>query len=137
MSAKYFLDTNILLYADDLDAGQKQDLAIEIIEAAISSGKGVISTQVAQEYFVNATNKLGIQPDEAKRRIELLCCLDVVRIRVEDILDAIDLNRLHQLTLWDALIVRSAAGAGCDRVLTEDLQHGQVIGGVKIENPFL
>ena len=137
MSAKYFLDTNILLYADDLDAGQKQDLAIEIIEAAISSGKGVISTQVLQEYFVNATSKLGIQPDEAKRRIELLCCLDVVRIRVEDILDAIDLNRLHQLTLWDALIVRSAAGAGCDRVLTEDLQHGQVIGGVKIENPFL
>ena len=137
MSAKYFLDTNILLYADDLDAGQKQDLAIEIIEAAISSGKGVISTQVLQEYFVNATSKLGIQPDEAKRRIELLCCLDVVRIRVEDILDAIDLNRLHQLTLWDALIVRSAAGAGCDRVLTVDLQHGQVIGGVKIENPFL
>lgn len=137
MSAKYFLDTNILLYADDLDAGQKQDLAIEIIEAAISSGKGVISTQVLQEYFVNATSKLGIQPDEAKRRIELLCCLDVVRIRVEDILDAIDLNRLHQLTLWDALIVRSAAGAGCDRVLTEDFQHGQVIGGVKIENPFL
>ena len=136
MRAKYFLDTNVLLYADDLDAGQKQDVAIEIIKEAVSSGKGVISTQVLQEYFVNATNKLGIEPGEVRRKIELLACLDVVRIRVEDVLDAIDLHRLNQLSLWDAMIVRCAAGAGCEKVLTEDLQHGQVLAGVRIENPF-
>ena len=137
MSARFFIDTNVLLYADDLDSGPKQEVAIEIIGDAISSGKGVISTQVLQEYFVNATNKLGIDAEEVKRKIELICCLDVVRIRVEDVLDAIDLHRLHQLALWDAMIVRCAAESGCDRVLTEDLQHGQVLAGVKIENPFL
>ena len=67
----------------------------------------------------------------------LFSAMNVVRIAVEDIHAAIDLNRLHQLALWDAMIIRCAAVAGCDRVLTEDLQHGQVIAGVKIENPFL
>ena len=136
MSTKYFLDTNVFLYADDRDAGPKQDVAFGIIESAISSGKGVVSTQVLQEYYVNATRKLGINPDDVKRKIELICRLDVVRIRVEDILDAIDLHRFNQLSFWDALIVRCAAAAGCNQILTEDLQHGQILAGVKIENPF-
>ena len=137
MSSKHFLDTNILLYADDLDAGRKQDVALGIIEAAIATGKGVISTQVLQEYFVNATRKLGIRPEDDRRKIELLSCLDVVRIRVEDVLEAVDLHRLHQLSYWDSMILRCAAESGCDRLLSEDLQHGQILSGVKIENPFL
>ena len=136
MTAKHFLDTNILVYADDIDAGAKQEVAIGIIEESIRQGSGVVSTQVFQEYFVNATGKLGLQPDLVRRRIELMCSLDVTRIRVEDILDAIDLHRLHQLSLWDGLIVTCAAASGCTKILTEDLQHGQVLAGVKIENPF-
>lgn len=137
MSAKYFLDSNILIYGDDLDAGKKNEKALKIIEESVASGNGVISTQVLQEYFVNATKKLGVLPEMAQRKVTLFSAMNVVRIAVEDIRAAIDLNRLHQLALWDAMIIRCAAVAGCDRVLTEDLQHGQVIAGVKIENPFL
>lgn len=137
MSAKYFLDSNILIYGDDLDAGKKNEKALKVIEESVASGNGVISTQVLQEYFVNATKKLGVLPEMAQRKVTLFSAMNVVRIAVEDIHAAIDLNRLHQLALWDAMIIRCAAVAGCDRVLTEDLQHGQVIAGVKIENPFL
>lgn len=134
---KYFLDTNILVYADDRDAGSRHEEAVAIIEEAIVSGKGVISTQVLQEYFVNATRKLGIDAGEVKLNVELYSKLSVVQVRLPDILAAIDLHRLYQLSLWDGLIVCCAASSGCDRILTEDLQHGQVIAGVKIENPFL
>jgi len=137
VSAKYFLDSNILICGDDLDAGKKNEKALKVIEESVASGNGVISTQVLQEYFVNATKKLGVLPEVAQRKVTLFSAMNVVRIAVEDIHAAIDLNRLHQLALWDAMIIRCAAVAGCDRVLTEDLQHGQVIAGVKIENPFL
>lgn len=137
MGTKYFLDSNILIYGDDLDAGKKNLTALRIIEEAVNSGGGVVSTQVLQEYFVNTTRKLGVPPEVAQRKVALFSAMNVVRISVEDIMEAINLNRLHQLSLWDALIVRCAAASGCDRVLTEDLQHGQVISGVKIENPFL
>ena len=110
---------------------------MKVIEESVASGNGVISTQVLQEYFVNATKKLGVLPEMAQRKVTLFSAMNVVRIAVEDIHAAIDLNRLHQLDLWDAMIIRCAAVAGCDRILTEDLQHGQVIAGVKIENPFL
>ena len=87
MSTKYFLDTNIFLYDDDRDAGPEQDVAFGIIESAISSGKSVVSTQVLKEYYVKATRIFGINPDDVKRKIELICRLDIVRIRVEDILE--------------------------------------------------
>ena len=132
----YFLDTNILLYADDGEAGRRHDLSVTIIEEAMSSGRGVISTQVLQEYFVNATRKLGIDADEVRINVELYSRMKVVQIRLEDILAAIDLHRLHQLSLWDALVVSCAAASGCRRVLTEDLKHGLVLAGVRIENPF-
>jgi predicted nucleic acid-binding protein len=132
----YFLDTNILLYADDGEAGRRHDRSVEIVEHAVRTGRGVLSTQVLQEYFVNATSKLGIDAGEVRINVELYSRMKVVQIRLEDILAAIDLHRLHQLSLWDALIVTCAAGSGCRRVLTEDLQHGQVLAGVKIENPF-
>lgn len=134
---KYFVDTNILVYADDGNAGPRHEMSVNLIEEAMTSGHGVISTQVLQEYFVNATRKLGIEASEAKLNVELYSRLGVVQVRLIDILAAIDLHRLHQLSLWDALIIACASAAGCDRVLTEDLQHGQVISGVKIENPFL
>ena len=134
---KYFLDTNILVYADDKDGGFRHEASVDIIEEAMSSGQGLISTQVLQEYFVTATRKLGIEAAEVKQNVELYSRMGVVQIRLPDILAAIDLHRLHQLVLWDALIVTCAAASGCDRVITEDLQHGQVISGVKIENPFL
>jgi predicted nucleic acid-binding protein len=136
VTGRVFIDTNVLVYADDLDAGAKRDVAQRVLREAMAAGHGVLSTQVLQEFFVIATRKLGIDPEVARRKVELLSTLDVVRIEPDEILAAIDLYRLHSLSFWDSLIVRCAATAGCSRLLSEDLQHGRTIAGVKIENPF-
>ena len=137
MSERVFLDTNILVYADDLDAAHKNTVARQVLGDALIRGTGVLSTQVLQEFFVVVTRKLGVGAAVARRKLELLATLEVVRIDVEVILAAIDLHRLHSISFWDALIVQCAANAGCARLLSEDLQHGQILAGVKIDNPFL
>lgn len=131
-----FLDTNVLLYADDLDAGEKRRTARAVLRDALTSGEGVVSTPVLQEFFVNSTRKLGVDPVEARRKVELLARMDLVRIDLPMILAAIDLGRLHSVSFWDALVLQAASVAGCRVLLTEDLQHGQVLAGVRIENPF-
>lgn len=136
MNDRVFLDTNVLVYADDLDAGDKRTRAQALLRQLITDSRAVISTQVVQEFFVAITRKLGVEAAVARKKVELLLRLDVVLVRPELVLAAIDLHRLHGLSFWDALIVRSAASAGCGRLLSEDLSHGQVIEGVRIENPF-
>lgn len=137
MSGRFFIDTNVLVYADDLDAGPKNAVARALIAEALTEGTGVLSTQVLQEFFSIATRKLHVAADVARRKVELLASLEVVRIDVDAILAAIDLHRLHSLSFWDALIIQSAANAGCARLLSEDLQHGRTISGVRIDNPFV
>ena len=137
MTGRVFIDTNVLVYADDLDAGPKNALARTLVADALLQGTGVLSTQVLQEFFAVATRKLGVAAEVARRKVELLAHLEVVRIDVDAILAAIDLHRLHTLSFWDALIIQAAASAGCARVFSEDLQHGRTLAGVKIENPFL
>lgn len=131
-----FIDTNVLVYADDEDSGPKRDHALLLLEEHVRLGTAVFSTQVLQEFFVIATKKLGIPAATVRRKVELLGTQDIVPIDVEMILGAIDLHRLHSLSFWDALILRAAKVGGCTRLLTEDLQHGQIIDGVRIENPF-
>ena len=136
MAERVFVDTNVIVYADDLDAGAKRERAQEVLHQLYVDGNGVVSTQVLQEFFVAATRKLGVAPEIARRKVDLLARLDVVTIEPSLILDAIDLHRLHPLSFWDALIVQAAAASGCRRLLTEDLQSGRSIAGVQIENPF-
>ena len=136
MSDRVFLDTNVLVYADDLSAGNKRARALALLGELIREARAVLSTQILQEYFVVATRKLGVSPESARRKVEALSHLDVVLVRPELIIAAIDLHRLHSISFWDALVVRSAAAAGCARIVSEDLQHGQVLDGVRIENPF-
>ncbi|MBW2522922.1 MAG: PIN domain-containing protein [Deltaproteobacteria bacterium] len=136
MKGRFFVDTNVLVYADDADAGSKTARGRHVLREALTSGRGVLSTQVLQEYFVIATRKLGVEAAVARRKVELLARMSVVEIDLGLILGAIDLHRLHGISFWDALIVRSAAAAGCQRLLTEDLQDGQILDGVRIENPF-
>lgn len=137
MTRRVFLDTNILVYADDWDSGVRREKARAILENVFSDRTGVVSTQVLQEYFAVATRKLKIDPATARKRVELIATLDVVRIDVPLILSAIDLTRLHSLAFWDALVVQSAKVAGCRVLLTEDLQHGQLFDVLRVENPFL
>jgi len=126
--ARVFIDTNILVYADDASAGEKRARAQAVIREHIQAGTAVISTQVLQEFYVIATKKLALSPEAARRRVEVYAQLDPVA--------AIDIHRLGGISFWDALIVRCAAIAGCERLISEDLGHGKVVSGVRIENPF-
>ena len=136
MTAPYFVDTNVLVYADDRSAGVKRDRARELIRRALRDGRARLSTQVLAEYFAVATRKLGLASATARRRVEIYAALSVFRPAVDDLLAAIDLHRLHGLSIWDALVVRSARASGCRVLYSEDLQHGQSFDGVQVIDPF-
>ena len=131
-----FLDTNVFVYADDDDAPDKRDTARAVITRAAAGGTAVVSTQVMSEYASVARRTLGLT--EADCRLALLAMerLSVVTVGPPHLYRALDVAALHRLSLWDALIVATAAASGCRRLLTEDLQDGRVIDGVRIENPF-
>jgi predicted nucleic acid-binding protein len=132
-----FLDTNVLIYAHDDDAGMKQRVARKLIGDAMVANTGVISTQVLQEYFAAATRKLKFEPGKAREHVEAYLGFEVIQVQVEHILSAIDLHRLRRLSFWDALVATTASLAGCELLLTEDLQDGLEVSGVRVENPFL
>jgi predicted nucleic acid-binding protein len=136
MNARSFFDTNVLLYADDESAPAKQRRSRTLVAEHRRSGTGVISLQVLQEYFVNLTRKLHVEPRIARRKVEMLAEFDVAAPEVGDILAAIDLHRLHGFSFWDALILRSAQQAGCSVLLSEDFQEGREIDGIRVVNPF-
>lgn len=133
-----FVDTNILVYAHDRSDATKHALARESIEALWDGGSGVLSTQVLQELYAVATSrwKLAMTHAEARELVALYAQWRVVHIEPSLILTASRLAEDHRLSIWDALILESARVAGATHVLTEDLQDGAVIGGVRIENPF-
>lgn len=135
--ARSFLDTNILLHCDDRAHPRKQAIAVKSWSQLRLSGEGVISIQVLQEYFLNATRKLSLDPALARRRLEQHAQFQVVIPSVALVLAAIDLTRLVQISFLDALIVEAARSASCEQLLTEDLQHDQIISGVRVINPFV
>ena len=136
MSARSFLDTNVLVHADDKAAPAKQRRAIDLVAEHRRAGTGVVSLQVLQEYFVTVTRNLHIDARIARRKVELLAEFDVAAPEVADILAAIDLHRLHGFSFWDALVLRSAKQAGCSVLFSEDLQDATELDGVLVVNPF-
>ncbi len=137
--ARAFFDSNVLVYTDDLRDPTRNGQARALVREHLRAGSGVVSTQVLQEYFVAVTHRFKTNLDSAaaRRKVELFSEFDVVTPLVADILAAIDLHRNHGFSYWDALIVRAASKSGCQVLLTEDMQHGQVFDGVRIVNPFL
>jgi len=136
MTAPFFVDTNVLVYAEDPRDPAKQCTARDVVRRAFDKRRARISTQVLSELFSVAVNKLGLNARAARHRVELYSRLDVVAPSVDDVLAAIDLHRLHDISVWDALIVRAAQVSGCTRLYTEDLHHGQRFDGLEIVNPF-
>ncbi len=137
MTSKVFIDTNILIYTEDTFNKAKQTKARECIREIVDHGRGVISTQVLQEYYVAAIRKLNITPLHAKKQIIAWKNLEVVTITADFIEKAIDISILDQISFWDALIVVAALEARCPILWTEDLNPGQIIHGLKIQNPLL
>jgi predicted nucleic acid-binding protein len=134
--ARFFLDTNIVVYADDQDAPGKQAIALRLLAQAYGESAGVVSLQVLQEYFVAATRKLGVAQADARRKVELLSRLELVRLEPPDLLAAIDLQGLHGFSFWDALVIQAALQARCTVLYSEDLQAGRRVGPLQIVNPF-
>ncbi len=139
MSAKAFVDTNVLLYAYDTSEVDKQPVARATLDRLWAERTGTLSTQVLQEFYNAATRKLSppVRRTEAREIIDLYTSWPVILLDPALILEATRLEEEHQLSFWDALVIEAARVAGAERLLTEDLQHGQVIEGIVIENPFL
>lgn len=137
MIVRSFVDTNVFVYADDPRDPFKQARATELVAGALQSRLGVVSTQVLQEYFSTATQKLRLDVSLARNKVELMTTLSVVQVDANLILAAIDLHQLHRLSIWDALILHAAAAGGCRELLSEDMQPGFRFGGVVVVNPFI
>ncbi len=139
MSDKVFIDTNILLYAYDRDAGAKHEIARELIRRCWEDASGVISIQVLSEFFSRATRPGSsfVSVDEAESIIQNLShSWTVVIPDVPVVLEAIRGRKAHQISYWDAMIWATAKQAKIGTIYTEDLQHGQDIEGVTFVNPF-
>jgi len=139
MSGRSFVDTNVLVYCFDAGEPTKRKRALAILEGDANVGDLVISTQILQEFYVTVTRKLKrpLSPRDAAAAVHELAKLPVVQIDVAMVLASIADCQKHQLSLWDALVLGAALTADCQRVLTEDLQHGFAVGSLRVENPFL
>lgn len=138
MSGKRFVDTNVLIYAHDLDAGTRHDRAASVLRELWDSGLGVISVQVLQEFYVNVTCKIP-QPlalADARGIVQAYGAWQVESPTAAIVLQASEIQERHRLSFWDAMILATAVQAGARALITEDPNDGQVIEGVQIQNPF-
>lgn len=139
MSARVFVDTNILIYAHDHEAGRKHKVAARIVGDLWENENGSLSTQVLQEFYVNVTRKIPKPLTRSKARgvIETYFTWPLAVADPGAILRASEIEERYRLSFWDSLIVAAAVELGADRLLSEDFQHGQKIEGIRVVNPFL
>lgn len=139
MTGKVFVDTNILIYAHDTEAGIKHEWAAKCIEELWNEETGVLSTQVLQEFYVNVTRKISnpLSRYDARSILENYTAWQVEVNSPETILLASLIEEGSLISFWDSLIVAAARNAGAETILTEDLTHGRIIEGILIKNPFL
>jgi predicted nucleic acid-binding protein len=133
LAALTFVDTNVLAYAYDADSGEKGERAREVL-ADIDGA--VVSTQVVLEFFAVLTRKLGLTRDAAEEATESLMELEVVATDARLVREGLRISRDHDISHWDGMIIAAAVASGCEVLLTEDLNDGQVIEGVRVVNPF-
>ncbi|HEY5042825.1 MAG TPA: PIN domain-containing protein [Verrucomicrobiae bacterium] len=139
MSARFFLDTNVLVYCFDETAPRKQRVAHALVREALEAHHGIISTQVIQEFFSVASRKFARPMDAAACRVYLdsvLSPLCEVYPNVELYRQAINVREETGYTFYDSLIVAAALEAGCKAIYSEDLQHNRKLHGLEIKNPF-
>ena len=139
MTAPLFVDTNVLIYAHDVRAAERHDIAKALILELWRTQRGVLSTQVLQEFYVNVTHKI-------RRPLHRVRAREVIRtyalwveepITASTVVRASELEELAQLSFWDSLIVASALENNCSILYTEDMQDGQVFEGrLTVVNPF-
>ena len=137
MSVKTFVDTNVLIYAHDADAGSKHEIAQGVLRDLWGRRDGVLSPQVLQEFYVNVTRKIATPLPKPSARAVVdsyhVWCIDTTPAEISA---AFGIEDEAGIGFWDALIVAAARKAGAARILSEDLNPGQIIAGVRVENPF-
>ncbi len=139
MRDKIFVDTNILVYAHDLSTGDRHAKAFSIIESLWEAETGVLSTQVLQEFYVTVTRKIKnpLKPTDAREIIRNYLAWPVQINDPEMTIQASEIAEKNNLSFWDALIVAAALRLQAKKIITEDLNHGQIIEGILIGNPLL
>ena len=139
MKDRYFIDTNILIYTFDNSDSAKQESARGIINHAISSGKGIISSQIVQEFLNVVRHKFSVPMTVEhchlffSRVLEPIC---QIYISTNLIHEALDISQRWQYRFYDSLVIAAALEGECKTLYSEDLQSGQVIKDLTIENPF-
>ena len=138
MSERSFVDTNILVYAHDRSAGEKHETARHIVERLWEERSAVVSTQVLQELYVNLRRQATkpLSRSRAAAIIEDYLSWDVVVNDGNSILGALEIERAHRLSFWDALIVQAAINSRAEVLYSEDLNAGQRFGGMVVRNPL-
>ena len=139
MSAKVFVDTNVLVYTRDASETEKQQQAMDWMTYLWTSHTGRLSFQVLQEFYVTVTQKLhpGMEPQSARNDVQSLFAWHPIEMDARTMQGAWLIQDRFKLSWWDALIVSAAQIADCRYLLTEDLQEKQVFGNVKVIDPFL
>jgi predicted nucleic acid-binding protein len=137
MSDKTFVDTNVLIYAHDIDAKEKHEAAKRVLQELWSERTGALSVQVLQEFYVNVTRKIP-RPisKESARLVVSTYTTWCIGTTPAEISSAFRIEDEAHIGFWDALIVASAVKSGANRILSEDLNAGQIVLGVCVENPF-
>lgn len=139
MSAeRVFLDTNILVYANDSSDRHKSGVARELITLHLREGTGYLSAQVLGEFWVTITRKIAspLPFELAERQVRLLDSFTIVPQDSVSVWKAIELQKKHTISFWDAHILASALIAGCRTLYSEDLQDQAEYSGIKVVNPF-
>ena len=131
-----FIDSNIVIFANDRNAGDKHIKAIETITRCMKAQNGVLSIQVLQEYANIALNKLQQDTAVVLRQLKLLETFKVVTPSPKMIRRSVEIRNSYHIAFWDAGIVAAAETADCDLILSEDLNAGQYYAGVEVINPF-
>jgi predicted nucleic acid-binding protein len=138
MSDRYFVDTNILMYAHDSAAGEKHNKAKALVEKLWQARSGVVSTQVLQELAVNLRKKVK-KPLDVKATRDVVSdymAWQVVVNAGDSILEALDLEARYKVSFWDALVIHAAQASGAEILYSEDLAEGQAYGDVRVVNPL-
>jgi predicted nucleic acid-binding protein len=136
--SRQFVDTNVLVYAYDVTAGDKHSRARTLVEELWETRQGCLSVQVLQEFFVTTTRKIPkpLEASAAARIVDDLAHWHVHAPAAVDVLAAIDIHQQTGASFWDAMILRSAKELGCHILHSEDLSSGQEYAGIQVRNPF-
>jgi predicted nucleic acid-binding protein len=139
MSDKFFVDTNILIYAHDTSTGIKHQRARTLLEELWSSGRGVLSTQVLQELCINLRRKVSrpLPADEVRLLIQDYLAWEVIVNTPDSILGALDIEMRYKTSFWDALILQAAVVSGAAILYSEDLARGASYGTIRVVNPLI